>query len=94
MLGAGTDRTGRRPGSHTRSNPCTPGEPHQKSRQRGRNPDVVFLDNAREGERFVDDPEITGRYQEEFIELEDLAAPPSQLADYVSSAKKGFAERA
>lgn len=57
-------------------------------------PDVVFLDNAREGERFVDDPEVTGRYQEEFIELEDLAAAPSQLAEYVSSGKKGFLERA
>jgi transcriptional regulator with XRE-family HTH domain len=53
-------------------------------------PDVVFLDNDRGGMGFIDDPEVTGRYQEEFFALEDLAARPGTLAQYADAAIQSF----
>jgi transcriptional regulator with XRE-family HTH domain len=46
-------------------------------------PDVVFIDNDRTGVVFLDDPEVTGRYQEEFLLLEDLASRPGELGRFV-----------
>lgn len=53
-------------------------------------PDVLFLDSARESATFIDDPEITGHYQETFLMLEDLASRPDQLAEYVERAVESF----
>ena len=35
-------------------------------------------------------PEITGRYQESFLALEDLAAAPSQLTEFIERASESF----
>jgi transcriptional regulator with XRE-family HTH domain len=53
-------------------------------------PDVIFLDSVQGGATFIDDPEITGRYQESFLALEDLAAAPSQLTEFIERASESF----
>jgi transcriptional regulator with XRE-family HTH domain len=55
-------------------------------------PDVVFLDGQQGSGTFVDDPEITGRYQESFIALEDLSSASDQLPLYVDRAIKSWPE--
>jgi transcriptional regulator with XRE-family HTH domain len=54
-------------------------------------PDVIFLDSVQGGATFIDDPETTGRYQESFLALEDLAAAPDRLAEFVERASESFA---
>ena len=54
-------------------------------------PDVVFIDNDRTGVVFLDDPEVTGRYQEEFFTLEDLASRPGEFGQFVDRTIEGFA---
>jgi hypothetical protein len=49
-------------------------------------PDVVLLENGRAPATFIDDPAITGVYQEVFYHLEDAASPAAQLATYVERA--------
>lgn len=56
----------------------------------GSDPDVLFLENARGGPSFIDDPEVTVPFQETFIRLEDLAAPPGALSEFVDLAIKTF----
>lgn len=47
-------------------------------------PDVVFIENLREGTSFFSDDSVTtGRYQEIFYGLEDLAAPAEDFAVFV-----------
>lgn len=53
-------------------------------------PDVLFLDNTRGSATFIDDPEITGHYQETFLMLEDLASRPDRLREYIERAVEGF----
>jgi len=53
-------------------------------------PDVVFLDGARGPVSWIDDPSTTADYQEAFVAMEDLAAPRTQLAEYVERALAGF----
>lgn len=55
-------------------------------------PDVVFLDGQRDTATFIDDPAITGEYQESFIALEDLASSPDQLPSYVDRAIESWPE--
>jgi hypothetical protein len=52
-------------------------------------PDVAFLDGGRGGMTWIDDPATVAGYQESFIEMEDLAAPHGELADYVERALAG-----
>jgi transcriptional regulator with XRE-family HTH domain len=52
-------------------------------------PDVVFLDGQRSSATFIDDPELTGQYQESFMALEDLASSPDLLRSYVERAVEG-----
>lgn len=54
-------------------------------------PDVVFIENDRTGVVFLDEPEATGRYQEEFFLLEDLASRPGELGRFVDRTIEGFA---
>jgi transcriptional regulator with XRE-family HTH domain len=56
------------------------------------NDPVVFLENATRTPAFIDDPDITGPYQEEFIRLEDLASSPGDLNDQLELARS-FLER-
>jgi transcriptional regulator with XRE-family HTH domain len=53
-------------------------------------PDVVFLDGQQGSATFIDDPEITGRFQESFLALEDLASAPDQLPAYVERAIRSW----
>jgi transcriptional regulator with XRE-family HTH domain len=53
-------------------------------------PDVVFIENDRTGVEFLDDPEVTGRYQEEFFLLEDLASRPGALGQIVDRTIDSF----
>jgi transcriptional regulator with XRE-family HTH domain len=53
-------------------------------------PDVIFLDSVQGGATFIDEPEITGRYQESFLALEDLAAAPDQLPEFIERASESF----
>ena len=55
-------------------------------------PDVVYLETLRTSSIFVDEPEITGQYQETFLRLEDQAAPPDQLPALVDRALREFRE--
>jgi transcriptional regulator with XRE-family HTH domain len=52
-------------------------------------PDVVFIENSRTGIVFLDDPEVTGPYQEEFFLLEDLASRPGELVHFVDRTTGG-----
>jgi len=49
-------------------------------------PDVVFVESSRANTIFIDDPAVAGPYQETFLNLEDLAAPPAQLPEFVETA--------
>lgn len=53
-------------------------------------PDVLFLENMRGSSSFIDDPEVTGPYQEAFFKLEDTASTPGQLAEYIARADRGL----
>ncbi len=53
-------------------------------------PDIVFLDNDRAGAVFIDDPAVTGTYQEKFFTFEESASGPGQLTEYAERAIKSF----
>jgi transcriptional regulator with XRE-family HTH domain len=55
-------------------------------------PDVVFIENDRTGIVFLDDPEVTGRYQEEFFLLEDQASRPGEFERFVDRTIGGVAD--
>ena len=55
-------------------------------------PDVVFIENDRTGIVFLDDPEVTGRYQEEFFLLEDMASRPGEFERFVDRTIGDFAD--
>ncbi len=53
-------------------------------------PDVAFLDGGRSGMTWIDDPVTVAGYQESFIEMEDQAAPQTELREYVERALVGL----
>ncbi|MGH3564758.1 MAG: helix-turn-helix domain-containing protein [Pseudonocardia sp.] len=53
-------------------------------------PDVLFLENMRGSSSFIDDPDVTGPFQEAFFKLEDSASAPGQLAEYIARADRGL----
>lgn len=53
-------------------------------------PDVVYLEYSRGPSTFSDDPEVAAEYQERFIDLEDIAAPPEQFGVYAEKAVQAF----
>ena len=55
-------------------------------------PDVLFIESMRASSTFVDDPEVTGQYQEIFLRLEDQAAASDQLSTFVDRALREFRE--
>ena len=47
---------------------------------------AVFLENATGASSFIDNPEVTGPYQETFLHLEDIASSPTSLSENIADA--------